>query len=268
VPIHDAYARITPMELSFPALEAGADRFRALAEEARARGVDDRDPAAFVQLMEVGRAMRELRVPRGEGGAPEHGGLLYHLYHCWRSGNPLYMVDTHVTRLLVESEDWESGRPTPPEGSAYVQLPQHLIWARPDAEGIPESVDGFFWTVSGDAIAFLVAMGIRGDRPGFSVALLDRVPLDGVPDWVGFRVREKGRDFQSTLPGADLERLYEIRTAGEVLKLAGRLLLYLGSAAEGALRKVPAAQAEARADHPAGGPRVTVLPHTRVTLPS
>jgi hypothetical protein len=267
VPVHDSYARVTPIELSFPSLEAGADRFRDLGEEATARGVDDRDPAAFVQLMAVGRAMRELRVPRGEGGAPELGGLLYHLYHCWRSGNPLYMVDTRVTRLLVESEAWKADRrPEPPEASAYVQLPQHLVWARPDAEGTPESVDGFFWTVSGDTIAFLVAMGMRGDRPGFSVALLEPMPLADAPDWVGFPVRDAGVDFESTLPGAELERLYEIRTAGEVLKLAGRLLLYLDSAGEGTSRPMPAAHTEARAGE--AGPRPTALPHTRVTLPS
>lgn len=267
MPIHDEYARVTPMELSFPSLEAGADRFRAVAEEAWARGVDDRDPAAFIQLMEVGRAMRELRVPRGEGSAPEHGGLLYHLYHCWRSGNPLYMIDTRVTRLVAESEDWERGRPTPPEASGYVQLPQHLFWARPGSERPPESVDGLFWTVTGDAVAFLVTMGIRSDRPGFSVALLDPMPLDGVPEWVGSRVREEGRDFESTLPGADLERLYEIRTAGEVLKLAGRLLLYLESLGERATRNVPGPDVRSRPDDQAG-PRPSMLPHVRVSLPS
>jgi len=265
MPIHDAYARITPIELSFPGPEAGAERFGSIAREAEARDVDESDPTAFVLLMEVGRAMRELRIPEAEGGTAEHGALLYHLYHSWKSGHPLYTVDTGLVRLLAESVDWTPGRPTPPSPGAYVQLPQHLVWARPDGEAVPESVDGFFWTLSGDRISFLVAMGVRPDRPGFTVSALDPMPLDGAPEWVGSRIREDGRDFASTLPGADLERLYEIRTAGEVLKLGGRLLLHLESAGEAERTAVAGGEGDASSEP--GGPRRSELPYTRVRLP-
>lgn len=266
MPIHDAYARITPTELSFPGPEARAERFGLIAREAEARDVDDSDPTAFVLLMEVGRAMRELRMSDTKGGTAEHGALLYHLYHSWRSGNPIYAVETGLARLLAESVDWTPGRPTPPSSGAYVQLPQHLVWARPDGEAAPESVDGFFWTLSGDRVSFLLAMGVRPDRPGFSVSALDPMPLDGAREWVGTRIRADGQDFSSTLPGADLERLYEVRTAGEVLKLGARLLLHLESAGEGEHTTVAGGEGGTLAG--THGPRPSELPYTRLTLPS
>lgn len=266
MPIHDEYARVTPMELSFPTPEAGAERFEAVAREAEARRVDETDPAVFVLLMEVGRAMRELRVPESDQGTAQHGALLYHLYHCWKAGNPLYAVDTGLVRLFAESTHWTPGRSTPPDPAAYVQLPQHLFWARPDEDAAPESVDGFFWTLSGKRISFLVTMGLRPDRPGFSVAALDPIPLEDAAQWVDADMRSAGGDFMSTLPGADLERLYEIRTAGEVLKLGGRLLLHLESAATGGRSSVPGG--EKAASGGGRGPRSSELPYTRLSLPS
>lgn len=263
MPVHDAYARITPLELSFPDPEAAGERFQGIAGEAEAREVDPADPSAFVMLMESGRAVRALRGPDDDPErVREHGVLLYHLFHAWRAGGPDYRVDTGVVRLLLESEPWETARPEPPKAAAYVQLPQHLVWVRPEgAEGTPESVDGLFWTVWGETVSFLLVMGIRPDRPGFGVVPLDPVPLDRLGEWIGTSMRPEGDDFGSTMPGADLERLYELRTAGEVLKLGARVLRYLATAPDGARTE------EEPGDVPPGtGPRPSTRPHIRVSL--
>jgi hypothetical protein len=121
-----------------------------------------------------------------------------------------------------------------------------------------------FWTVPPGRVAFLLVAGLRPDRPGFTVVPLDPIPLDDVPGWTGARIREEGPDFGSAMPGAELEGLYELRTAGEVLKLGARTLAFLESdrARKGS---------EARAAEPAratreAGPGASTLAYTRITL--
>ena len=43
------------------------------------------------------------------------------------------------------------------------------------------------------------------------------------------QVRDSGEDFSSNLPGSELEGLYSIEAAGELVKLVGRFLWYLDS---------------------------------------
>ncbi len=230
MPIHDDYARITPYELALPGRDFAEDHFGAIGEEARRRGVDPEDPGAFVLLANAGRALREIR---GEADDPalihQYGLILYHAFGFWRSGEPLCLVDTALARHLAEpgpaASSWE---PRVKERAAYVQLPQHLFWTRPDPEGPPESVDGFFWSLApGDRIHILLASGIRGDRAGLSVLPVPGVPLAEAATWMVEDAREGGGDFRSTLPGGDLESLHSIETAGEVLKLAARVLAWL-----------------------------------------
>lgn len=251
------------MELAFPDAGSAAEWCQDVADEVRARGVDDADPSAFVMLMAVGRAVRELGAPGAEAGVREHGALLYHLYHWHQAGNPLYLVDSGAARLLAESSPWEDRLPDPPRRSGYVQLPQHLFWARGEDASPAESVDGLFWTASGDGVSFLTVMGIRPDRPGFSVVPIGPVPLEEAAGWSGRQVREDGPDFRSDMPGADLDRLYELRAAGEALKLGMRALQYVASPPEGALvsKRPPPSPNEGRRPLP------SALPYTRVTLP-
>jgi len=46
-------------------------------------------------------------------------------------------------------------------------------------------------------------------------------------EWVAMEVRPTGRDFQSNLPGADLENLYALEAGAEAVKLAMRVFWYL-----------------------------------------
>lgn len=281
MPVHDEYARVTPLELSFPDADAADERFGAIAGEAEARNVDPEDPSAFVLLMEAGRVLRELRGPGDEPErVREHGVLLYHLFHAWRAGSPLYLLDRRVVRLVVESGPWQTGAlRLPEEAAGYVQLPRHMVWVRAvegggapgeqeasasadgAVDGTPESVDGLFWTRWGARISFLLVMGIRPDRPGFGVVPLDPVPADRLEEWIDTPMRGEGDDFVSSMPGAELDRLYEMRTAGEAVKLAARILQYLATSPEAS--RVSEAPREVAAGD---GPRPSARAWIRVTL--
>jgi hypothetical protein len=60
---------------------------------------------------------------------------------------------------------------------------------------------------------------VRPDRPGFSVVPAGGV-LDDVPHWAAVDARPGGRDFETTLPGGEMDRLYSVETTAELLKLA------------------------------------------------
>lgn len=231
--VHDAYARLTPYELAIPGREFAETHFAEIETEAETRGFDLLDPEAFVMLAAAGAALREIRGEEDDPGLIEqYGALLFHGFHFWRSAEALYLCDLRTVRYLVESDPgigrWKASVPS---SAGYVQLPRHLFWARSDEEGPAEPLDGFFWALSAsDTLSILAALGMRDDRPGLSVVPIDPVPLAEVAEWAAAEVREEeGRDFESTLPGGDLDRLYSVVTGGELLKLAALVLWYLES---------------------------------------
>ncbi len=238
--VHDAYARLTPYELLLPEPDFSDRCFPAIGQEAQERGVDVGNPAAFVMLGAVQGVLAELR---DDEAAPEsahdHGGVLYFAYHLWRTGGAVVLVRQETLRDLVSgghgpalssrASSWPNGL----SGRAgYVQLPQHLVWideARsgpPESvDGPPESVDGFFWF--GDAHGALhlaVVAGMRSDRPGFAFVPVPPQPLAALPDWASGPAREGGRDFGTSLPGAEHDDLLGVRTQAEVFKLAALVL--------------------------------------------
>lgn len=275
MPIHDTYARVTPWELSFPDEAFAVERFRAIEEEAAARGSDLGDPGELVMLMSSGQALRDLRGPEEDPERiQEHGALLYHAYHFWRNDRPLYLLAGATARYLVEEVDGAGGgwRPAVPRAAAYVQLPQHLFWVPGDPGEAPESADGFFWTESRGRLSVMLVMGVREDRPGFSVVPVPPLPLEEAAVWAGAQAREDGPDFASSLPGAELEGLYELRTAGEVLKLVARLLRHMegthgpGGPGGGGAARVPEAAGAGAAGAAARGPRPSGLGWVRIEL--
>jgi hypothetical protein len=72
-------------------------------------------------------------------------------------------------------------------------------------------------------------------------------------------VRDSGEDYASALPGHDLDRLYSVRTAGEVLKLLARFFAYVQAAPAAVERRNGATEEGAR-------PRPSRLPFARVKL--
>jgi hypothetical protein len=257
MPIHDAYARRTPYEVSFPSVDWARDAFTAVRGEGDAREIDVKDPDLFILLGSVGRMLQELRPDEAD---PERihplGLLLYHAFHFWRAGEPVLLVGTAAARRLVEGGPPAAAGVAPPGSAGYVQLPQHLFWMDAEGDGPPESVDGFFWTAPGPGgeIHVLLAAGIRGDRPGFSVVPIPPASLGQAEQWVDTE-GGGGGDFQSRLPGAELDRLYHLGTPGEVLRLVSRLFQLLAEKGAG---EVEAPEAVAAAPPP------TSLPYRRI----
>ena len=255
-------ARVTPYELAVPGRRFVEERFPEVEEEAGARGGDGTDPTAFVNLGAVGRILQEIR---GDDDDPEliqqHGYLVFHAYHFWRAGEPLYVVEPAAARFLVESEpEVTADAPPPPASAGYLQLPRNLFWSWPDPEdesAPAEPVDGVFWTAAGDGTLWtLAALGLRADRPGLSIFPLPPVPLADAGAWLGAKIREEGEDFRSTLPGGELDELYSVETAGEVLKLLGRAFWYAKSfpeAVEGPLDPPAAEGASEGGESPTPG---------------
>ncbi len=236
-------ARLTPYEIVFGA-DAIDDRlFPPIAEEAEARDLPLDDPDRFIFLSSVGRLLQSIA---GDGEGPEesrkeeirqYGRLLYHAFHLWRAGRPLFLLGTGATRWLLDDVttigDWRLRSPAP---SGYVQLPRQLVWAAPAAGMTPEPVDGFFWTLvrrddGPDALHALLALGLRPDRPGLSI-----VPVTGILDtaahWAEDDARPGGTDFETTLPGGEQDRLYSLETPAEMLKLVSRVFWLVDTSPE------------------------------------
>lgn len=271
MPIHDEYARLTPYERALPDADFPERHFGALEAEAAEREVPLADPGIFAMLTAGIAALDELVAP-GEGDdetSTRLATLLFHAFHHHRADRPLVLVRTGVVRYLVgtdpgEVEGRERGDGLP--GSAYVQLPQHLVWTGAGEGDRPHSLDGFFWTLPGDGSLHLLAVsGLLPERPGFTVIRLPGVPLADATAWAAASMRPDGEeDFSSEIPGSELEGLYEVRTAGELLKLGARLDRYLARFPGAA--KVAASEARSSNAEASPTPRPSTLAARVVTL--
>jgi hypothetical protein len=224
-----------PFDLVFG---AGIDDrlFPSIAEEAGARSVPTLAPDQFLFLTGVGRLLQAIAGPDAEPGEEggghgvamkQHGILLYHAFHYWSQGKHELQLDEERLRRALDAPPGTSASGIEPPGPAgYVRLPRNLVWAAAGPGLRPEPADGFFWTVEPRssrpyALHVLLALGLRPDRPGFSVVTatasaapdLERRDVPGRPD---------GRDFATTLPGGELGRLYSLETTAELLGLAQR----------------------------------------------
>ena len=261
MPLHDQYLRRTPYERFLPDEAFPERHFPAIRSESERREIGLTDPGAFAMLEAASEALGELRT---EGEATDtlarHALMLFHAFHHHAAGVPCYLLETPVLRLVADAEPWSvAGDAGEIESSVYLQLPQHLVWAR-EGEGPPSSIDGFFRTVTDDGRVHVMAVaGVVGERPGFTVIPVAGAPLSDEPEWVSVGMRGGDRDFSTDIPGAELERLYEIRTAGEMLKLVARTVRVVVRDRVGASEAVPA-------ETPAGGPPASTLSGLRVGL--
>lgn len=228
--IHDRYARVTPYEMALPGRAFAEERFELIREEAERRDADICDPGAFSMLEQAGRTIADIRI---EDEDPvlfvQYGVILFHAFHFWSAGEHLYLLGNEAAHQVARPgmpqvpADWAF---TAPSEAGYVQLPHYLFWARPEAGGPAESLDGFFWVLTpADRLHLMVASGMRADRPGLGVMPVPEIPGEDASHWAARTVRRQGDDFASTLPGG--EELCSIETLGEVVKLAGRLFWQL-----------------------------------------
>lgn len=260
--LHDTYARRTPFELVFESGEAAEELLRAAEEEATARGLDAESIHAFVTLGSVASFVHALESPddRSDSIHP-YAVLAYHCVSFARAAHPLFLLSAGASRYLLEGAPGPVAEP--PSRSGYIQLPQHLFWL--EEGSAPESIDGLFWsTDEPDVLHTLLVTGVREDRPGVGVVPLPEAPLGDLPKWLETDGRGDGTDFESDLPGAELDRLYGVRTAGEVLKLLGRFFSYVGSV-DGAMESREA-EAGGEGSGDVGVPSPSALAYTRVDL--
>ena len=273
--IHDRYARVTPYEMALPGRAFAEERFELIREEAERRDADIWDPGAFSMLEQAGRTIADIRI---EDENPvlfvQYGVILFHAFHFWSAGEHLYLLGNEaahqVTRAGLPSgpADWAF---TAPSRAGYVQLPHYLFWARPEAGGPAESLDGFFWVLTpAHRLHLMVASGMRADRPGLGVMPVPEIPGEEASEWAAATVRQQGDDFASTLPGG--EELCSIETLGEVVKLAGRLfwqlergLLRVGAPAKGGEAGSPAPEGAIDQDTAGRAPLASTLPWRLIT---
>ena len=260
-------ARITPYEVGIPGRQFADRVFADIRAEADARGVDLSDPGAFLLLGEVGRAIRAIQGEEGGGEALHYlGAFLFHCLHFSAAGEPVFVLDEDAARYLVGSSGpghWGGETPTP---AGYVELPRHLFWSEAGAAEAPEPLDGVFWTRSSrDTLSLLVALGMRSGRPGLSLVEIPPASKEAAREWPSRAIRERGPDFDTTLPGGELGGLYSVTTVGEIQKLMGRVFWYLEASA-GALGEEERTPKEARIQ--AGVGSLSALPYRRIVLAS
>lgn len=243
----ESRARPSPYDLAFGAESIDDRLFPPIEGEAEARGVSLEDPERFVFLTGVGRLLQAIaggETPgegsgqgRGEGRGEafrQHGRLLFHAFHFWRAGKVEVELDEAMIRRLLDDDEPAGDRAlATPAVAGYLRLPRNLVWAAPAPGERPEPADGFFWTFHPSpedtprALHLLMALGVRPDRPGFSVVTATgEVGAD--PHWADVDARPGVSDFATTLPGGELDRLYSVETTAELLKLASRCFLALG----------------------------------------
>jgi hypothetical protein len=220
--------RLGPYDLAFGAESMDDRLFPPIEAEAEARGQPLEDPDRFLFLTGVGRLLQAIAGAAGGGSGEilrQHGRLLFHAFHFWRAGKVEVALDEAAVRRLLDdaapAADWTL---VTPAVAGYLRLPRNLIWAAPEPGERPEPADGFFWAYlpAADAprtLYLLMALGLRADRPGFSV-----VTAAGAPDphWADVDARPGVTDFTTTIPGGELDRLYSVETTAELLKLASR----------------------------------------------
>src|SRR5512146_1851187 len=220
--------RTTPYTLVFA--DGGfEERLDAILQEAADRGLDDSDPERLIMLTEAGRLLRDLLPEDAHPGAVvDLGALVFHAAHFKRAGLHSYVLDATACRMLLEETRPPAAEDAkPPAPAGYLQLPRNVIWARVGEDAPWEPADGLFWVLP-DGGGFRVAplsglhallvLGLRADRPGFSVAAV-AVGRDEEECWSAVQARPEGGDFANQLPGGELAGLHTLTNLAEVLKL-------------------------------------------------
>jgi hypothetical protein len=263
--VHDAYARITPYEIAFPSLDAARSTLAQMRAEAAAAGLALDDPAQVLGLDATREAAESLGSPGGDSEEAHSLALLLgHALRFWSDGETVALISAATLRRVV-ADPLSSSPPSSERASAgYVQLPHRMVWLVSEDSPTPESVDGFFWmlTEHPGRLWALFAVGMRGDRAGFSVIPLPPVELDGeLPNEL---IHADPQSAAAALPGAEIEGLVTLRSTTDAARLA------LGAVF--ALWTTPAPERHAASPSPAdettparGAPPRSALPYLRIT---
>jgi hypothetical protein len=254
--------RRTPYEVVFGVDRLGEREFPAIADEAARRGVPVARRDQFAGMERVGTLLQRLVPEDAEPAALDrHLEILFHCYHFWDAGCRLYACEEAVARALVDGPPaLESWPPLAPHRSFYLELPRNLFWAAVAEDEPPEPAEGLFVAMDPDRpsaeVELLLVLGMRADRPGFSVVGL-------VADLDEARRLDEREAFAPDIPGADMAGLYSLRRSSEIVLLLLRLLWYLDVYPE-SLERVAGAGADR--PHNTGRDLPTTLDHYRVRL--
>jgi hypothetical protein len=233
--------RPTPWDVVFADEKFEQEAFPAIERESSEREIDARSPDRFLLLSSVGSLLHELapeapgRQASGEmpplDAVRSFGPLVFQAFHFQRNGRNVIELEEDHTRALFSAHQpigpWTFKAPAP---AGYLQLPRHLLWAHVTEDVPAEPADGIFWTLVGDAasamedsaVALLLVLGLREDRPGFTVVDALATPPQPPGHWGDAPAREEGGDFANILPGGELSELHGIVTVAELFKLVSR----------------------------------------------
>jgi len=274
--LSDEVLRAVPYVEIFPDAAVRDEILGGIAREIAERDQGDDDPGAFALLVATRKALARLRdVDDQSDGGQTHALLLFHTWHLREHEGEHLLASVPVCRWAVEGTTGTSGKGHDHAqglpACAYVQLPRHLFWVRESEEDRPRSLDGFFWTRTGETLHLLGVVDPQSTEGGVEVLPLPAVPLADREVWLTESMREDDEDFRSTIPGAELEGMYELRTAGELLKLAARVDRYVArfpaAFEEGAVAVEEGAVEEGATDPPtAEGEVGEVPPYRRLVL--
>jgi hypothetical protein len=194
----------------------GENRFALIAEALAQAKTDHLDRDAFLLNGVAGRLLRDLMpgdAPPGTVNA--YGALLHMLFVAWERDWPLARPAEAPLRVALAAPRPLEPR-TPPAAVCYVQLPERLAWAEPEAGGPHEPLDGVFLLAASDRARVLAVVGMRSDRDGFTTIEAD-LPL---PAPAPAARADGSAPFASVLPGGDLARLLSVVSEHELVALA------------------------------------------------
>ncbi len=252
--------RITPYEVAFGEQRFAEQDFPALADESERRRISTWRYDHFTQLERVALLLDQVLPDNAEPAAvDQYVRILYHCYHFWSAGCRIYAFEAPLLRSLIEIppdlREWPFRAPAP---SLYLELPKNLFWAQVAESGPPEPVEGMFAVLEADRETaetdILVVLGLRSDRPGFSVAGL-RLDLEQA------RQLDEPVDFESDIPGAEPAGLYSLQRYSEAAATVLRTLWYV-DAYPASCEAVKGSGAREVLEHEAA----TALDHYQVSL--
>jgi len=209
---------VTPRPLPWTALvEAiGEAPFEAIRTAVLHDSVDATSRDAFLMVSAAGALLRDLTPADAPADAIHaYGALLHGLYLLRGAGWPVIAPDrAALERALADAAI--PHRAQVDAGTAYVQLPERVVWAEPAPGEAHEPLDGCIVTVTENAVTALAVLGFRPEREGFTtLEATSRLPLAALT-----RRPDGSAPFASTLPAGDRAGLRSVATPQELAVLA------------------------------------------------
>jgi len=213
---------------AFPDPAARDTRFAAIRAEAKDRGIDALDPDEFARLAEAKVALRKLVSPEDPPDAIQQAAaLLFQAVHFQAASEPVHEVSQEAADDLVTAAPPKGWKPAARTGAGYVALPPGIFLAPGPPDGATTWIDGFFWTLGAVRMTLLAVLATDSDA--FMLLPLPTLPQSVVGPLARESVRQDGEDFEGP-PADDGRKRYAIVAAGEILKLAARVLWRLEAA--------------------------------------